>query len=214
MRAIEQGLISCHLCHQLVTLPKERGEGILHCPRCGEPMHIRKPNSIQYTWALVIASIIFYIPANLLPMMEVHTFAGTQADTILSGVLYFLETGSYLIAAVIFIASIIVPITKLVILIYLLISVQRGSVKNKRRRKKLYVLTEIIGKWSMVDVYVVAIMIALVHFGGLTEIRAGAGATYFLLVVVITMLAAMQFDPKLIWDIQMDEEKRSNAANA
>jgi paraquat-inducible protein A len=200
MRAIEAGLTSCHLCHQIIKLPKGREDGVLHCPRCGEAVHIRKPFSIQYTWALVIASILFYIPANLLPMMEVHTFAGTQADTILSGVLYFLETGSYLIAAVIFIASIIVPITKLIILIYLLVSVQKRSRKNPKQRKRLYVLTEIIGKWSMVDVYVVAIMIALVHFGGLTQIEAGPGATYFLLVVVITMIAAMQFDPKLIWD--------------
>ena len=213
MRAIEKGMISCHLCHQIVVLPKKQQEGVLHCPRCYEPIHIRKPYSIQYTWALVIASIIFYIPANLLPMMEVHTFAGTQSDTILSGVLYFLETGSYLIASVIFIASIIVPITKLIILIYLLISIQKGSVKKKRMRKKLYVLTKIIGKWSMVDVYVVAIMIALVHFGGLTEIRVGSGATYFLLVVIITMIAAMQFDPKLIWDMQTDKEKSRNAAN-
>jgi len=209
MRAIDAGLTSCHVCHQLVRLPKEKTGVHLVCPRCGEEVHMRKPNSIQFTWALVMASIIFYIPANLLPMMHVQTFAGTQSDTIISGVLYFLETGSYLIAAVIFIASIIVPITKLIILIYLLISVQHKCTLHRHQRKKLYALTEIIGKWSMVDVYVVGIMIALVHFGGLTTIEAGEGANFFLLVVVVTMVAAMQFDPKLIWDPK--EEKEENA---
>jgi paraquat-inducible protein A len=156
----------------------------------------------------VIASIIFYVPANLFPMMHVHTFAGTQSDTILSGVLYFLETGSYLIASVIFIASIIVPITKLLILIYLLISVQHNKPVNQLKRKKLYALTELIGKWSMVDVYVVAIMIALVHFGGLSQIEAGEGANYFLLVVIVTMIAAMRFDPRLIWDMKTTQENK------
>jgi paraquat-inducible protein A len=196
------------MCHQLVKLPVGPKEGVALCPRCGEEVHARIPESTQYTWALVIASIIFYIPANLYPMMHVHTFAGTQSDTIISGVLYFLETGSYLIAAVIFIASIVVPITKLLILIYLLISVQHNRPVNQLRRKKLYALTELIGKWSMVDVYVVAIMIALVHFGGFSQIKAGEGANYFLLVVIVTMVAAMRFDPRLIWDLPAKEKSQ------
>jgi len=208
MRAIEKGLATCHVCHQIVKMPQERENRFALCPRCGEEVHLRIPDSIQHTWALVIASIIFYIPANLFPMMHVHTFAGTQSDTILSGVLYFLETGSYLIAAVIFIASIVVPITKLLILIYLLISVQHNKPVNQLRRKRLYALTELIGKWSMVDVYVVAIMIALVHFGGLSQIEAGEGANYFLLVVIVTMIAAMRFDPRLIWDIEKKQEDK------
>jgi paraquat-inducible protein A len=208
MRAIEKGLAVCHICHQVVRLPHERRDRFALCPRCGEEVHMRIPNSIQHTWALVIASIIFYIPANLYPMMHVQTFAGTQSDTILSGVLYFLKTGSYLIAAVIFIASIIVPITKLLILIYLLISVQYHKPVNQLKRKKLYALTELIGKWSMVDVYVVAIMIALVHFGGLSQIKAGEGANYFLLVVIVTMIAAMRFDPRLIWDMDIKQEDK------
>ncbi|MCF6206205.1 MAG: paraquat-inducible protein A [Sulfurovum sp.] len=208
MRAIDQGIAVCHVCHELVKLPSEPEDRYALCPRCGEEVHLRKPLSIQHTWALVIASIIFYIPANLLPMMHVHTFAGTQSDTILSGVLYFLETGSYMIAAVIFIASIVVPITKLLILVYLLISVRKNKPTNRLKRKKLYVLTEIIGKWSMVDVYVVAIMIALVHFGNLSQIEAGEGANYFLLVVIVTMVAAMTFDPRLIWDLGHDTQTK------
>ena len=208
MRAIEKNIALCHVCHELVHLPSERENRYALCPRCGEEVHMRIPKSMQHTWALVLASIIFYVPANLLPMMHVHTFAGTQSDTIMSGVLYFLETGSYLIAAVIFIASIVVPITKLLILIYLLISVRNNKPVHQKKRKKLYVLTEIIGKWSMVDVYVVAIMIALVHFGGLSQIEAGEGANFFLLVVIVTMVAAMRFDPRLIWDLPQKEEQR------
>jgi len=201
LRAIECGVACCGVCHHIVKMPSTL-TGVAICPRCGEEVHYRKQNSIQHTWALVIASIVFYIPANMLPIMEVHTFAGVQSDTIISGVVYFLHSGSYLIASVIFIASIIVPITKLMILIYLLLSIHLKFAKNKIKRKKLYELTELIGKWSMVDVYVVAIMISLVHFGGLSEIKAGLGANYFLLVVILTMLAAMRFDVRLIWDIK------------
>jgi paraquat-inducible protein A len=157
----------------------------------------------------VIASIIFYIPANLLPMMHVHSFAGNSSDTIMSGIIYFLESGSYLIGIVIFIASILVPTVKILILIYLLLSVQRGWPHDPKRRQKLYLFTEIIGRWSMVDVFVVSIMIALVHFGALSEISAGSGAVFFLLVVITTMLAAMVFDPRLIWD-QVARHKRSS----
>jgi paraquat-inducible protein A len=200
MRGIEQGLSSCSVCHQMVRVDPSEKRGIAICPRCNSEVHPRIPNSIQQTWALVLASIAFYIPANLLPMMYVHTFAGVESDTIISGVIYFMKTGSYLIAFVIFIASIIVPMIKLFILIFLLISVQKRSTLRQNERVRLYRLTEIIGRWSMVDVYVVAVMVALVHFGGLTEIKPGLGADFFLLVVIVTMFAAMRFDSRLIWD--------------
>ena len=200
MRGLEQGLSACPVCHQIVKVSFPERKRVALCPRCGSEVHPRIPDSIQQTWALVIASIVFYIPANLLPMMQVETFAGTQSDTIISGVIYFVESGSYLIAFVIFVASIIVPTLKLIILVYLLISAQRQSCYGQRQRRRLYQLTEIIGRWSMVDVYVVGVMVALVHFGGLTQIKAGAGANFFLLVVIVTMMAAMRFDPRLIWD--------------
>ncbi len=202
MRAVDRNLGSCPVCHQLVRFPKQRRaqENYALCPRCGSEVTLRKPASLQNTLALVIASILFYVPANLLPMMHVHTFAGIQSDTIMSGVLYFLETGSYLIGFVIFVASIFVPILKMLILLYLVYSVHQGQTTRQKERRRLYLLTEVIGRWSMVDVYVVSIMIALVHFGGLSEIRAGMGALFFLLVVIFTMLAAMAFDPRLIWD--------------
>ena len=200
MRAIELGLSACPVCHAMVKLPEKQADIIAVCPRCDSTVHARKPDALQKTWAFLLASIVFYIPANLLPMMHVETFAGTQSDTIMSGVIYFIETGSYLIAFVIFVASIFVPILKIAILVMLLISVQNRSCTRRRTRKKLYQLTEIIGRWSMVDVYVVGTMVALVHFGGLTEIKAGMGATFFLLVVIATMFSAMSFEPKLIWD--------------
>ena len=200
MRAIDQGMGSCPLCGQLVKVSISEEKQIALCPRCGSEVRARRHESIQQTWALVLASIIFYIPANLLPMMHVMSFAGTESDTIMSGVIYFVQSGSYLIAFVIFVASIVVPIGKLIILVYLLLSVKKGMCTNQKRRKKLYHLTELVGRWSMVDVYVVSIMVALVHFGGMTKIEAGLGADFFLLVVIATMLAAMRFDPRLIWD--------------
>ncbi len=202
MRALELGLGSCPVCHAMVRLPRCRPDTAAVCPRCGSEVDARKPDAVQRTWALLFASIVFYIPANLLPMMHVETFAGVQSDTIMSGVIYFFETGSYLIAFVIFVASIFVPILKILILIYLLVTVQKKSCIQQRTRTRLYRLTEIIGRWSMVDVYVVGTMVALVHFGGLTEVKAGMGANFFLLVVIVTMFSAMSFDPRLIWDIK------------
>jgi len=200
MRAIERGLTDCPVCHAIVKVPIEGTNKVGYCARCDSEVHVRKPEAIERTWAFLLASIVFYIPANVLPMMHVATFAGTESDTIMSGVLYFMDTGAYLIAFVIFTASIFVPVLKILILIYLLVSVQKRSCLHRKRRKKLYVLTEIIGRWSMVDVYVVGTMVALVHFGALTEIKPGMGANFFLLVVIMTMLSAMSFDPKLIWD--------------
>ena len=208
MRAIDKGFAGCPVCHAVVKMPPQGTQGYAICPRCDSAVEFRKNDAIAKTWSYLIASIIFYIPANLMPMMHVETFAGTQSDTIMSGVLYFIETGSYLIAFVIFTASIFVPILKILILIYLLISVQKRSCLHRKRRKKLYLLTEIVGRWSMVDFYVVGTMVALVHFGSLTEIKAGMGANYFLLVVILTMFSAMSFDPKLIWDTKECHERQ------
>ena len=202
MRAIDRDIACCPVCHELVKIKRGNKE---YCPRCGTVVHLRKPDSLSVSLALVIASIILYIPANLYPMMHVHTFAGTESDTIISGIIYFFESGSYLIAFVILIASIVVPFIKMVIILYLIYSVYKGKAEDKEHKLRLYVLTEIIGKWSMVDVYVVAIMIALVHFGALTQIKAGAGAIFFLGVVILTMLSAMSFDSRLIWDMKGKE---------
>jgi paraquat-inducible protein A len=170
------------------------------CPRCGAVLHRRKPNSLARTWALVIAAFICYIPANLLPMTVVTALGNAQSDTIMSGVIYFMQHGEWPIGLVILIASIVVPLTKLFILVYLLISVQRKSQWRPAERTRLYRVTEAIGRWSMTDIYVVTIMVALVHLGNLATIEAGSGAIFFGAVVVLTIIAAMTFDPREIWD--------------
>jgi len=190
------GLVACHRCHLLCR----QTAGPADCPRCGAPLHSRKPNSIARTWALVLAATVFYIPANVLPVTITTSLGIVQSDTIMSGVIYFIHSGSWPIALVIFVASIFVPILKLLILSFLLISVQRRWQWRPVDRTRLYRLTEAIGRWSMLDVFVVTILVALVHLGALASIKAGPGAVFFAAVVVVTMLAAEAFDPRLIWD--------------
>lgn len=200
LTALNASMVSCHSCH-LVSRPQmdQKTPGNT-CPRCGAVLHPRKPNSISRTWALVMAAFIFYIPANVLPITLTTSFGQTQSDTIMSGVLYFIATGSWPIALVIFIASIFVPMVKLLILSFLLISVKRKSQWRPYDRTRLYRITEAIGRWSMLDIYVVTILVAMVKLGVLAQIDAGPAAVYFAAVVVITMFAAMSFDPRLIWD--------------
>lgn len=164
-------------------------------------LHHRKPASLQRTWALVIAAVICYIPANLLPIMSVTSLGQVQSDTIISGVIFLLGHGMWPLALVVFVASVLVPLLKLVILVFLLISVQLRSAWRPRDRTRLYRITEAVGRWSMVDIYVVTILVALVHLGNLATIEAEAGAVFFAAVVVLTMFAAMSFDPRLMWDV-------------
>jgi paraquat-inducible protein A len=200
MSAKKLGLASCHDCHLLSRWQRLPAGQKAFCTRCGAPLHLRKPNSITRTWALMAAACIFYIPANLLPMTITSSLGRTSADTIMSGVIHFLFHGSPEIAVVIFVASIFLPILKLTILAYLLISVQRKSAWRPRDRTHLYRITEAVGRWSMIDVYVVTILVALVKLGFFASIDAGPAAVYFAAVVVITQIAAESFDPRLIWD--------------
>ena len=197
--AADAGLLGCHDCG-LLSREQSGQHAELLCPRCGAALHKRKPNSLARTWALVIAAFICYIPANLLPMTVVTSLGAVQSDTIMSGVIYFLQHGEWPIGLVILIASVVVPLTKLFILIYLLISVQRKSQWRPLERTRLYRVTEAIGRWSMTDIYVVTIMVALVHLGNLATIEAGTGAIFFGAVVVLTIIAALTFDPREIWD--------------
>jgi paraquat-inducible protein A len=196
-------------------MPRSEAEGThghLRCPRCGERLHRRKPDSIQRTWALVIAAVFCYVPANLLPIMTVTSLGQTQSDTIMSGVIFLFAHGMWPLALVVFVASVLVPLMKLVILIYLLISVRIRSIRRPRDRTRLYRITEAVGRWSMVDVYVVTILVALVRLGNLATIEAESGAIFFAAVVVITMFAAMSFDPRIIWDIWEQEHDRDGAS--
>lgn len=193
------GCATCHDCGLLARLPAAHAHGA-RCPRCAAPLHLRKPRSVERTWALVIAAALCYVPANALPIMTVVSLGKAQSDTILSGVFYLLHHGMWPLALVVFTASVFVPVLKLVILVFLLVSVRRGSRWRPVERTRLYRITEAIGRWSMVDVFVVTILVALVRLGSLATIQAEAGAVFFGAVVVLTMLAAESFDPRLVWD--------------
>jgi len=200
--ARRMGWVSCSVCHLLSSAaPHEDRVEVFRCPRCGARLYSRKPDSVARTWALVLAACIFYIPANVLPMTTVVALGKVQSDTIMSGVIYFIQSGSWPIALIIFVASVFVPLLKLLILAFLLISVQRRSRLRPIDRTRLYLLTEAVGRWSMLDVFVVTILVAMVNLGALATIQAGPAALYFAAVVVLTMFAAMSFDPRLIWDV-------------
>jgi len=188
----------CHDCTRVVRLPAGHSRG--RCPRCGSVVHHRKPDSLSRTWALVVAALLLYVPANAYPVMVVTTLGRSQSDTILSGVVYLMLHGMWPLAVIIFVASVAVPLAKIAGLVFLLVSVQRRSAWRPVDRTRLYRLTEAVGRWSMVDVYVVTILVALVHLGAVATIEAGLGAVFFGAVVVSTMLAAESFDPRLIWD--------------
>ncbi len=169
-------------------------------------MHWRKPDSLNRCTALVIAATVLYIPANLLPVMVVSSMGKTEGDTIISGVMYLPTNGDLPLAIILFIASICVPTIKLVILYLLLITVHFKSQWRPKERTQLYRLTEFIGRWSMVDIYVDTLMAAMIQIQGLIVIEVGVGAVAFGAVVVLTILAAKAFDPRLIWD-GMEKEK-------
>lgn len=203
--ARQLGLLSCHDCHLLAEAPAGTHNHLV-CPRCGAALHERKPNSLARTWALVVAAAILYVPANVLPMTVTSTLGTAQADTIMSGVIYFIHSGSWVVAVIIFIASIFVPLAKLLILTTLLLSVQFRWRWRPKDRTMLYRLTEVVGRWSMLDIFVVTILVALVKLGAVATIEAGPAAVFFAAVVVITMFAAESFDPRLIWDA-IEEDK-------
>ena len=194
--AASLGLMACPHC-AAVWRDAQQGDA---CGRCGTHLHPRKPQSLTRTWALLIAACIMYIPANLLPVMITRTLFGAQYDTILSGVIYFWVSGAYGLAAIVFIASFLVPLFKLAVLFLLVVLAQRGSTWRRRERAKLYHIIEVIGRWSMLDVFVVSLLTGLVQIQGFAVITAGVGIAAFGSVVVLTMLASLSFDPKLTWD--------------
>lgn len=197
MRALDAGIIVCDECHQLEY---HRENSIQHCRRCGSRLYPRRPNSIARTWALLLTAAILYIPANLLPIMTVRMLGQGMPSTIMGGVIELIHAEMVPIAAVVFIASILVPTFKLVGIALLLYSVQRHQPLSAKQRILMYRFIEWIGRWSMLDIFVIAILVALVNFGNLATIEANLGAAAFASVVVLTMLAAVTFDPRLIWD--------------
>ena len=203
LTAAEAGLVSCEMCRLLLRPadPAEPG----YCPRCGAELVSRRYHSIQYTWALVIAAAICYIPANMLPVLNTTTLGSTDSDTIMSGVVFLYTSGSWPLALIVLIASVMVPLGKLVALVYLLITVQRGSLGGHRERIRLYRMVVFIGRWSMLDVFVDTFTVALVQLSPLMSVEPGPGVLFFAAVVVLTMIAADSFDPRLIWDSSSSE---------
>jgi len=207
--ASELNLCLCHSCGMACDISAAPDA----CERCGAPLHQRKAHSLTRTWAYMLTALAFYVPANLLPVMNT-TMLGSGADsTIMSGVLEFWQHGAWDIALIIFIASIAVPGIKFVALTLLLVSVQRNNYWARKERSKLFRFIELIGYWSMLDVIVVALVAALVKFQALGDIEPRLGIMFFGLVVVFTMLSAMSFDPRLIWENPQDKEIADEFAN-
>lgn len=203
-------LLSCESCQLLVPLDSEGKNGHQHCPRCGEALHQRKRDSISRTWALLATAAMLYIPANVYPIMTVTQLGRGEPDTIFSGVVKLIEHGFWGLALLVFFASIVVPMLKLLALGFLLISIQTGSCWRRRDRTRLFRINEVIGAWSMLDIFLIGILVSLVKMDMFASITAGPGASYFAAVVVTTLLAAHSFDSRLIWD---HCQKRRQAEN-
>jgi paraquat-inducible protein A len=205
LTAAQAGLVSCETCSLLTRPVHPEHPG--HCPRCGAELESRRPHSIQYTWALVIAAAICYIPANVLPVLTTTAFGSAESDTIMGGVVFLYTSGSWPLALIVLIASVMVPLGKLIALAYLLITVQRGIPGGGRDRTRLYRMVEFIGRWSMLDVFVDTFTVALVQLQPLMSVAPGPGVLFFAGVVVLTMIAAETFDPRLIWDSATSMER-------
>jgi paraquat-inducible protein A len=195
------GLRVCTHCRETVRAP---GTARLRCPRCGATLHERKPQSLATTAALVVSAAALYIPANVMPVMHMRTLFSDEDDTIMSGVLSLLQEGSWPLALLVFLASIVVPLLKLIAMGWLLFTIVRNSPGQPLQRSKLFRLVEFIGRWSMLDVFAIALLVALVQIRSLATVHAGLGAVAFCAVVVLTMLAAQSFDERLLWDTQSD----------
>jgi len=205
--AAAHGLQSCLRCSTLAPA------GDTRCDVCGKALFMRRPQSLQLTLAFLFTAVVLYIPANVLPIMETAEFGQVESTTIVQGVILLLHHGSYPTAAIIFIASVLVPVAKIIALLWLCYTVGQRSPHNPHERERLYRLTEFIGRWSMVDVFVVALLVALVQVTGILTVAPGSAALAFCGMVVFTMLAADAFDSRLIWDHAYAQQAREQAQN-
>lgn len=196
MRGIHHQVATCPCCHKLNIMEAEQQA----CSRCHSKVTLRKPRSLEFTMAWTIAALIMFIPANTYPMMVFYTLGKPDASTILEGIAIFIQMGMFPVAIIIFIASFVVPLGKIMGLFVLMYNAKYNSKLTLEKQAKLYHLVEFLGPWSMLDVFVVAVMAAVVNLGFLTSIDAAPGITYFTLMVVFTMFAAENFDPRLLWD--------------
>lgn len=200
LTARQAGLVGCQSCG------KVHRAGAATCQRCGAPLHSRMPGSLQKVWAWLFAGIVVYIPANIYPMLLTTSFGRTSENTIVGGVVDLIHYGSYAVAAIVFLASVVIPVGKFIAIGYLALVVRPGARIGRgsglHGRQHLYEVVEFIGRWSMIDVFVVAILAALVQLDFAATISPGIAAVSFSLSVAFTMLAAQSFDPRLIWDAE------------
>ncbi len=202
----DAGLCLCHGCEKVVPIASQNRR----CPRCGERLHLRKKNSLSRTWALVLTAIILTLPANVLPIMEVDYFGVPDQSTIMDGIIYFFKEGSYGIGAIILTASILVPLFKISGLLLILLTIHFRLPGWRRHKTIMLRFIEFIGRWSMLDIFVIALLCALVRFGFLSTINAAPAVFYFAGVVACTMLATISFDPRLLWDVTSPSDHPSS----
>ena len=196
--AAHAGMLTCELCGLLNRRPGAHAHS--SCVRCGTSLHARKPDSFMRTWALLAAAYVLYIPANMLPVLETQAITEQTTDTILGGAIRLWSQGAWPLSVVIIVASFAVPLAKMFILTWLLVSPRHDEPRNALRRTRLYRVVDFIGRWSMVDIYVGGLLIGLVRFYPFAEVTVGPAALAFAGVVVLTMLASRTFDPRILWD--------------
>lgn len=200
--AAARGLAACHACSKVQPVDNGR------CVRCDSILHLRKPLAVQRALALTLTAAVLYIPANVYPVMRSERIGGAESNTILSGVALFWEHHDYPIAIIIFVASVLIPLLKLFAVGALCLAARRC--RHPHAMTRVYRITELVGRWSMVDVFVVAILVAVVQLGSLASIVPGPAAVAFTGVVIATMLAAMSFDPRLLWDAANRERVKTS----
>ena len=200
LSAREAGLAACRACGALHRMPGGGAPTLIRCARCGAAVRSRVPRSLQRTWAFLLVGLAAYVPAHLAPVMITASFSGNSADTIMSGVLELARLGNVGIAAIIFVASVVIPVTKFVVVALLASSLHRPGRLSRHARHRLHRVTELIGRWSMIDVFVIAVLTALIQLGTFITIGPGIGIVAFAASVVFTMLAAASLDPRLFWD--------------
>lgn len=198
--AAAAGVAQCSVCHKPNPIEHK------YCSRCHATLHLRQPNSMAWTLALLITAALFYIPANMFPIMTTTVLGEPKGSTIIGGVVLFLQTGSYFVGLVIFTASILIPLVKMMAIAWLCYCCMSSATYSAKELTTMYRLVEFIGKWSMIDVFVVALLVALVQLTGLMSIEPGLALRAFALVVILTMLSAHMFDVRLLWD-KMNNDK-------
>lgn len=208
MSAAGRGLLNCPTC----ALVSRSSAPHPHCPRCGTALHFRQPGSIARTWALVISAMAVYVPANTLSIMSTSSLFSSQTDTIMSGVIFLWKDGAWYLAVIVFVASIAVPLAKMLGLVLLLLSVQLGWEARVLERARLYRALEAVGRWSMLDIFVIALLTTVVQLSALGDVKPGPGALAFGAVVVLTMAATRSFDPRLLWDPVKGQREQHAAA--